>query len=275
MSENTHSQQKPPATHLHSPWHRQKRIRRLAAALMAHGSPRLAMFGFVTLATLAGFLASVLLHSIGLVEMSQRYVLAVGCAYLAFLGSLWLFVAAYRARARRIAAREGGSSSDVPLGDLLGGPNVVIGRGDSSALPTPPTQIAEAPMKSSNSTSSKGAGGGSIDFGDGDGLVLIVVGLILVAIATAFFASIVVVTQAPLLLAEVIVDGVLLVGLSRRFKNCEVEHWSIGAIKRTWKGALCVAIVFGIVGLALQTLVPGASTMSEALLEALSWRAQG
>ena len=272
MPGNTRSQKLPPATPPNSPRRRHKRIRRLAAALMARGSPRLAMFGFVTVATLAGFLASVLLRTIGLVEMSQRYVLAVGCAYLAFLGSLWLFVAAYRARARRIAANEGGSSLGELVVNSLDAPYVVIGGGDA---PSAPAQFAEAPMDASNSSSSKGSGGGSLDIGDGDGLVLVVVGLILVAIGTAAYASILVVFQAPLLLAEVLVDGVLLAGLSRRFKNCEVEHWATGATKRTWKAALGVAIAFGVVGFALQMLVPGASTMSEAVVAALSRRAQG
>lgn len=132
--------------------------------------------------------------------------------------------------------------------------------------------LAEAPEASAQGGKSSGWGG--VDVGQADALVLVVLGLILVAILSAAYASVLIVFQAPILLAEVLADGVLLAGLSRRFKSSDVEHWTTGAVRRTWKSALFVALVFLAVGLALQLLVPDATTMSEAFWITLSRRGE-
>jgi len=227
------------------------------------------MFGFVTVATLAGFLASVLLRWGGVQDMAIRYPLAVAGAYSAFLGALSLFVAAHRSRLRRHAVNHERVSLGDHVVDALDPPLLVSGGAET------PARLAEAPLETTSSQGSKGSGILSLGDGDGDALVLIVVGLILLAIVTAAYASVLVVIEAPILLAEVLADGVLLAGLSRRFRHCEVEHWTSGVVQRTWKSALIVALVFAIVGFALQLLVPASTTMSEALWTALQRRGSG
>lgn len=225
------------------------------------------MFGFVTVATLAGFLASVLLRWVGVQNMAIRYPLAVAGAYSAFLGALSLFVAAHRNRLRHLAVNHERVSLGEHVVDAMDPPLLVSGGAET------PARLAEAPLETTSSQGSKGSG--ILSLGDGDALVLIVLGLILLAIVTAVYASVLVVIEAPILLAEVLADGVLLAGLSRRFRHCDVEHWTSGVVQRTWKSALIVALAFATVGLALQLLVSDSTTMSEALWTALQRRGSG
>jgi hypothetical protein len=159
------------------------------------------MMLFLLATGLAGFLSSALLRAAGLSSMAIRYPVAVGVAYLVFLLLLALFVSYHRSRRQQSPA----------------GPS---GCDDAYVYYFPDVQPAAAnspqPTGSSSSAPGKGSGGSRLDLGggNGEGLVVLVVILILVAIGSALLASVFVLLEAPLLLAEVLVDGVLLVGLS-------------------------------------------------------------
>ncbi|HSG41326.1 MAG TPA: hypothetical protein VLE27_16920, partial [Thermoanaerobaculia bacterium] len=74
----------------------------------------------------------------------------------------------------------------------------------------------------------------------------------------------------PVLLAEVLVDGLIMTGLyRRRRKTGEPAHWLLGAVRRTWTPALAVAILFSFAGHLLQEAVPEARSIGPAL-EAMS-----
>jgi hypothetical protein len=206
---------------------------------------------FLAATGLTGFLASVLLHAAGLSSMAIRYPLAVGIAYLAFLSLLSLFISYHRSRRSQDPA--GAGYDDYEVDDFDPGP-------------APSDQPVTT--GSSDATSGEGGGGGSLDLGGGDrdGLVaLVVVALICIAIGSAIFASIWVLIEAPVLLAEILVDGVLLVGLARRIDPRRSPHWASGVIRRTLIPMLAVAVCFAVIGYALESLVPGATTMGEAL----------
>lgn len=234
---------------------RKRAIQRLTARLLRRGSPRLQMMIFLTATGLTGFLASKLFHAVGLHTMAIRYPLAVGMAYLVFLFLLSMFVSYHRARRRSCPA---GSSGDYdPDVDFFDG-------GCGPPYPPATTGVSRA-------TSGKGSKGGdwgldSLDGLDGEGAVVVaVVVLICIAIGSAIFASFWVLLEAPALLAEVLVDGALLVGLARRIKAGTGPHWASGAIRRTVWPLLVVAVCFAAVGYALEYLVPGATTMGDAL----------
>jgi hypothetical protein len=101
---------------------------------------------------------------------------------------------------------------------------------------------------------------------DGDGLMLVVVILIIVAVGAAFIAAAFVIYEAPILFAEVLVDGALLAGMVRQLRRrAPTEHWTSGVIRRTWKSAVVLIVVFTIVGVAIPQFAPGATTMGEAI----------
>ena len=67
--------------------------------------------------------------------------------------------------------------------------------------------------------------------------------------------------DAPLLLAE----GASLTGLGRRLTSQPSAHWTSAALCRTIIPSVVVTVYFGIVGFALEQVVPGATTMGEAM----------
>jgi hypothetical protein len=67
------------------------------------------------------------------------------------------------------------------------------------------------------------------------------------------------------LLAEVLVDGVLMAGLAKRLGSANPHDWVFSVIRRTWVPAVFVAVLFAVGGSLLQSLSPDATTMAEAL----------
>jgi hypothetical protein len=183
---------------------RDRAIERLKSYLLRRGSPRLQMFFFLALTGLAGFLFSVLLHALGLQSMMIRYPLAVGLAYLTFLLLVGLWLASFRLRGQ---GRGGVAYDPWPYG-VDPGP-YPASRSPAPAGPPPQPQAAAK-------GGSSGGGGWSADLGDGEGAAVLVVVLIILAIGAAVFASFLILLEAPLLFAEVLVDGALVMGLARR-----------------------------------------------------------
>jgi hypothetical protein len=239
---------------------RTRAARRLQHLLLSRSHPRLQMTLLLSATGLAGFLASKLLHALGLNAMWLRYPLAVGAAYLVFFLLLSLWIASFRMRGW---LSESGGDHDLDL-DFVDGDDV----------PPPPSPVVSSsssdPGPGAVSISGSGGGGGggggfSFDAGDSEGgFFLVVVVLILLALCTAFFASLYVIIEAPVLLAEALVDGVLMVSLARRLRSRGSQHWAAGVRRRTIVPVLLVALCFAVVGWALEYYVPGATTMGEA-----------
>lgn len=77
-----------------------------------------------------------------------------------------------------------------------------------------------------------------------------------------------VVYSAPLLFAELLVDGVLTVGLYRRLRGMESQHWLETAIKRTaWPFAITAVLVFAS-GWGMQKYAPEAHTIGQVMVHA-------
>ena len=213
---------------------RQREIDRLREHLEVSDFPRLKMMLIVGLTGAAGFLASYLALDAGLLSMRLRYPLAVGIAYLVFLCLLWLWL----------------RTQPEDYGDL-------------------------APdFSSSGHGGGGGCGGGSSGGGDdaGIGEVVDVVGgadefaiplLALVAIAVLVFATGWIVYSAPLLFAELLVDGVLAASLYRRLKGLTTRHWLETAVRRTALPFVATALTFWAAGWAMQAIAPQAHSIGE------------
>jgi hypothetical protein len=88
--------------------------------------------------------------------------------------------------------------------------------------------------------------------------------VVIFAIAIAV-ASLYVIYIAPLLLAEVMVDGVLSYALFRRVKGLESPHWIKTAIKRTFWPLVATAVTLCIAGALLSSYAPGSKSIGEAM----------
>ena len=235
-------------------------VRRAARDLQRFAWPRLEMSVLVGVTGLAGFYASVLLASMGVQEMWQRYPLAVAIAYLVFLFELWLWM----------HARDSADSSDVDL-DLLprgGRPaETSIGEGGSfgGGGASGSWDVAEAePPDAFEAAGSALDSVGVADVADGEGcLAVVVVVALLALVGSLLFAAFYLVWGAPLLLAELLVDAALSYGLYRNLRRHERGFWMFTAIRRTGLVFLGTACFLSILGAALEHAYPGAHSLGE------------
>ena len=81
------------------------------------------------------------------------------------------------------------------------------------------------------------------------------------ALIGGMVASLYVIYIAPVLLAEILVDGLLVGGLYKRVKNIERRYWLKTAVQKTLSPALLCIMFFGLAGWALQAIAPEAKTI--------------
>jgi hypothetical protein len=70
---------------------------------------------------------------------------------------------------------------------------------------------------------------------------------------------------APALLAEILVDGVLVTGLYRCLRGHDTKRWLKAAVKRTWLPVTGMAAIFAIGGLLMQKFAPEARSITDLL----------
>jgi hypothetical protein len=199
--------------------------------------PRVQMILLLSAAGGAGFLASYGLLKLGLDQMALRYPLAVGIAYLVFflLLRLWLTL--------QSDPEDSLDGLDLAVDAAEAGLDVASSFGSSA--PKPVSKLS----------------GPSLDVGVPDfdeGIFLVVIAAVAAVVLGAVFY---VIYLAPLLLAEVLVDGVLLVAFYKRLKRPEPEHWALCAVRRTWIPAIIVAVTFFFAGVIFQSLAPDARSI--------------
>ncbi|HET6892446.1 MAG TPA: hypothetical protein VFH31_15190, partial [Pyrinomonadaceae bacterium] len=233
---------------------RERRIEIVRRRLLRKSIPRIQVTLILSLTALAGFLVSFILLRLDVIQMWLRYSVAILVAYGVFLVllALWLWL---QRRSRDIDLPDffpGGSSEP---GDSLnfGGSDDFGGAGAGGSWQ------AEAP--SSLSVSSTGGGSHShsvgLDLDLDEGCLII---LAIVALVGGIIASLYIVYIAPVLLAEILVDGALVAGLYKRVKPIEQRHWLRAALRRTLLPALLAMLFFSLAGFALQKVVPDART---------------
>lgn len=224
---------------------RSQLIQRIRHELETRGYPRLQMMLLVALTGGAGFLASFTLLTCGVDSLALRYSLAVAIAYLVFLLLLWVWlradfdtydgldeVAMEIVDAIPEPASRGSSTQSEPLVELpdVSVPGIdAVGDADELAIPL--------------------------------GIVLVVAGLVLAIL----LASVSVIFSAPILFAELIVDGVLAASLYRRLRRTDSRHWLQSAVRRTIVPFAITAALAAIGGWGLSVNAPGARTLGDAL----------
>lgn len=212
-------------------------IGRFRQRLEQRGHPRLQMALLVAITAGAGFICSVALLHAGVAALWLRYLLSVGLAYLVFLGLLWLWM--------RTSA-----PSFIEPRDLVGLTTEERNAGNSWREPR------------------THRGSGLDDLFDIDfelGLPL----LVLVFLGAVLLACCYIVYGAPLLFAELMLDGVLAATLYRRLRTLDARHWLATAVRRTCTTFLVAGAVVVISGLIMERLAPGAGSFGEVIMHIL------
>lgn len=276
---------------------------KLAHRLERFGSPHVVMLGLLTAAGLTGFVCSVLLGKVGVDRLALRYMVAVACAYGTFLGllALWMHrqTALVEACAEEIEdhvrlnrppgeatepeSRQGVASASASQGTVENADLLVEPLADAaSAAPTffdsgPPLpgRFASGIGRASRSRSSDwgwwgswSSSSSSVDASsDSDGCGAILVVLLLVVLAVTLIAmSFYFVVIAPVLLAELVLDGLLTAALARRAIRVEPgPHWLAHALRHTAGAAIVLVLLFGLLGWTLQQAAPEAHSLGDAL----------
>jgi hypothetical protein len=245
---------------------RKQLIQRVQRELEKRGYPRLQMMLLVALTGGAGFLASFALLVSGIDALGVRYSAAVAIAYLVFLVLLWIWlrtdfdtydgldqVATDLVDAIPNSATRAAKGWSAGGGSYGGGGS--SGRWDDGSSSEPLVEFPDVSLSGADAVS------------DADELaiplavILAVVGITLVVL----FASFTVILSAPVLFAELIVDGVLAASLYKRLRRTDSRHWLQSAVRRTIVPFAITAALAGAIGWGLATYAPGARTLGDAL----------
>lgn len=248
-------------------------IARLMGRLNRDGYPRLQMSLLVALTGGAGLLASfLLLHSAGVAAMHLRYPAAVGCAYLAFLFLLWLWLRTkaddYLDGSIDIPDLSGTGSPGVDALPDFGGAGGNFGGGGASgnfvvddSLPSPSLSLGD-----SGAADGLGEAVGEVVGGADEGAIPLAVALLVAAlVAVLLFATFYIIYLAPTLFAELLVDGALSASLYRRMRGLQTRHWLESALRRTAVPFAVTALGLALIGYALHAYAPEAHTLGEVL----------
>ena len=228
---------------------RRDRVLKIRRRLERESFPRLQMGLIVMLTGLTGLLSSFLMLLAGIDDMVVRYPLAVGCAYLVFLLLLWLWLRTHAADWIDILAHV-----DDPMPARGRAPNAGAepGSGDATVSLSDELEATDMAIESLQEVVVA-----ADEFAIPFAVLLVLVGMAL--------ASCYVVWIAPVLFAELVVDGTLSLLLYRRLRKQPDRHWLESALRRTWLPFLLTAVFFALVAMAMGRVAPGARSLGEAV----------
>ncbi|HKY44477.1 MAG TPA: hypothetical protein VJM50_15420 [Pyrinomonadaceae bacterium] len=247
---------------------RERKIESLKRRLERKSYPRLHASLILLLTGLAGFLVSFALLRLGVTAMWLRYPVAILFAYGVFLILLrvWLWLNRPRDLDLDLDVLEtldvtSYESTEVASPGFGGGSDFAGGgAGGSFGESVSTITTTKSSVSTFTATKSSGSSGFSFDLDlDEAWWILIAVVVLLGAVIATFY----VIYIAPVLLAEILLDGVLLAGLYKQVKSIEHRHWLRGALRRTALPAGIIVVFFTIAGYAMQRAVPEAHSIGE------------
>ena len=236
--------------------------------------PRLVMLGLILITALSAFLLSFGLRMAGVTDLALRYLIVWVLVYLLFIGLARLWAgwqlsnkdSSFDADISELIPDGDGFNGDSNTGDYVGSGGQFSGSGakgswgDSSSSSTNSANSLVTKKFSSHSNSTGGSTSKSdslfdgLDFDLGDAglpIVLVLAFLAVIVSALGGFAwmSYSLIETAPILLAELLVDLMIVNGLGRRLRivHANGEHWFFTVWKRTQKFFwLIVAVIVGL-----------------------------
>jgi hypothetical protein len=247
--------------------HRALVIERVRQHLLQESFPRIQMTLIVALTGGFGLLASFVMLTAGLESMAIRYPLALSVAYLFFLFLIWLWLRTKAKDYLDIPDLTGSLPSPRPSAGVpsfrTGSGGDFGGGGATGSFDSTTTTLNAG---SSAPLDAIGDSVGSVAEADEFAIPLLAIGL---AIGIAL-ASLYVVYLAPILFAEVLVDGALSYALLRHLRGQEPQHWLLSTFRRTVAPFAATAVFLIAVGAAMASYAPGAKSVGEVVEHARS-----
>lgn len=276
---------------------RERAVERVRRRLVRGGWPRLLVSFLLALTGAAGFLVSTVLLHLGVTMMAVRYPLAVLSAYCVFLLLLRLWLALRRTDgsdadwildtgdaiphfidAGVSAGGDAAASATFGGGADFGGAGaggVWSGGGASGGI----SGGGSCDVAGGISGGATGGGSGAnlssgssatnwipdvpdvldVDLDDGCFWIIIPIAAIVGVLVAMFY----VVYIAPVFLAEILVDALLLAGLYKRLKGVEPRHWLRSCVRRTLLPALVATALFIAAGYLMGRIAPEARSIGE------------
>jgi len=270
---------------------RKRAIERVRRSLVRGGSPRLLVSFLLALTGAAGFLFSTALLHLGVTMMAVRYPLAVLSAYCVFLLLLRLWLALKRKSDSNLDwlsdlgdglphLFDSGASagSDAVATATFGGGADFGGAGAGggwSGGSVPVGNLGDAAGNLSGGSVSGNVSGTSsasdflpdlpdlpdvdLDLGEGCFWIIIPIAAIVGVLVAMFY----VVYIAPVFLAEILVDALLLAGLYKRLKGVESRHWLRSVVRRTLLPVVIATALFIAAGYLMGRIAPEARSIGE------------
>lgn len=215
---------------------RDRLLKRVYSRMRREGWPRFQMLLIVIMTGSAGFLTSWYLLKAGIFNMGIRYGVSVIAGYIAFLFLIWLWMMIHGRDYHRDISNKGEESlpntkdeHDFPV--------------DLGAELVDPSIVAD----------------------EGCFVVVLLFGLLIAVVWTVFN----IITIAPVLMTEVVVDGVLMTIIYRQIRKSGPENWLIPVFKRTYKYVCIILILFTLCGWLFSVIYPKAHTIGDVLR---AWR---
>ena len=203
---------------------REQVVEEIKEKLLRRSWPRLLMALLIFLTGLTGLLTSFVMLHLGFTKMWLRYPLAILAAYGVFLLLLRFWIWLHQPKnLQNIDVDFSGLDFDIP-------------------------------------TNTCGGSDFSLDLDLGDALVVL---LVLVLLFAVLIAVAYVIYVAPVLLAEILVDGLFVSSLALNLKETERRHWLGSAFRQTWVSLSVIIVLFVIIGAVLQWSHPEARSIVE------------
>ncbi len=204
--------------------------------------PRVIVLIMLVIAGAASFLCSAAALDAGLVSMAGRYALATAGGYLVFL----LLIRVWIAIGRGWLLDRGDAGEVVEMIDDARG--------------------ALAPGSSEGLVDAAAYGfDWSFDLDD-----LWWLALVALAAGAGLVAVALVVSSAPVLLAEVALDAALVGTVYRRLRREDRGYWAMTALRQTWMSAAVLVAFMAVLGFALQQLTPGGDSIGDVIRRLLA-----
>jgi hypothetical protein len=246
---------------------RGRAIEQVRKRLSRESFPRTQMTLIVASTGGFGLLMSFVMLQVGMESMAIRYPTALSIAYLFFLFLIWLWL-----------RTNAGEYLDAPdLTDLL------ANRSPSDGIPGFRTGGggdfggggATGSFDGSSDALNEGASSSWNAVGESVGSVFeaeeLAIPLLAIALAIGIgFASLYVVYLAPVLFAEVLVDGALSYALLRHLRGHDSRHWLSSAFRRTVGPFAATAVFLIAAGAAMGAYAPAARSIGEVVEHASS-----
>lgn len=239
---------------------RYSEILRLNRKLERDGFPRLQMSFLVAITGASGFIASFFLLHSGFQAMPWRYLLACMIAYIVFLMLLWLWL---RTKAEDYADIPDFSNAIPSHGggechSYAGNGGEFGGGGASGSFDSSYDAI---PLRSADTG---GPVGDVLEAASGADELAIPL-FVVILFAALLLSSLYVVYSAPMLFAELLLDGMLAAGLYRRLNGIPRQHWLETSLRRTFWPFLLTALLSWGAGWVMQLYAPDADSIGDVL----------